>query len=233
MFCPKCKFTTFDHLPKCPKCSYDWSDARKKLNLDWLIEPAGQQGQGDQSHLQLVKSGQQAAEQSQEQGELFEGVLSDGEEQSPSPVVEEAEADTDAIELEPEEETPAQRRSSDAGDNNILDLGSLEEEEDDSEGEEAGEITVDEDISFPELDEMMDEESSGDSGSSKQQEAGKADSREKNAQGGLELETEEAAGSSSSGTSQEEDSDFDEMEDISSLIDDIFPEDEKKGSDGK
>ncbi len=39
MFCPQCKYTSFDHLPKCPKCSYDWSGQRKELNLSWLEAP--------------------------------------------------------------------------------------------------------------------------------------------------------------------------------------------------
>ncbi len=39
MFCPKCHYTSFDHLTKCPKCSYDWSEEKKKLNIDWLVIP--------------------------------------------------------------------------------------------------------------------------------------------------------------------------------------------------
>jgi hypothetical protein len=233
MFCPKCKFTTFDHLSKCPKCSYDWSDARKKLNLDWLLEPAAHQGQSDQSHLQLVKSGQQAAQQTQEQGELFEGVLSEDDEQAPSPVVEDEDNDSDTIELEPEpEEETVRSASEESDDNSILDLGSLEEEQEEDEGQEAGEITVDDDISFPELDEMLDDESSGGgSGNKPRTEAsGGSNNQDEDALGQVELENGEAGNSNADSETREEDSDFDDMEDISSLIDDIFPEEEQKGS---
>lgn len=37
MFCPKCHFTSFDHLDNCPKCGYDWTETKKMLNLDWII----------------------------------------------------------------------------------------------------------------------------------------------------------------------------------------------------
>jgi hypothetical protein len=36
MYCSKCKFTSFDHVPACPKCGYDWQQARTALNLGWL-----------------------------------------------------------------------------------------------------------------------------------------------------------------------------------------------------
>lgn len=36
MFCGKCKFTSCDHLPKCPKCGFDWSKTRDELQLSWL-----------------------------------------------------------------------------------------------------------------------------------------------------------------------------------------------------
>jgi len=37
MFCPKCHFTSFDHLDNCPKCGSDWTETKKMLNLDWII----------------------------------------------------------------------------------------------------------------------------------------------------------------------------------------------------
>jgi len=37
MYCPKCKYTSFDHLDQCPKCGRDWASERKALNLDWLV----------------------------------------------------------------------------------------------------------------------------------------------------------------------------------------------------
>lgn len=36
MYCSKCKFTSFDHVPVCPKCGLDWKDSRDKLNVTWL-----------------------------------------------------------------------------------------------------------------------------------------------------------------------------------------------------
>ena len=39
MFCPKCKYTTFDFYKKCPKCNYDWDHIRQDLNLEWMLEP--------------------------------------------------------------------------------------------------------------------------------------------------------------------------------------------------
>ncbi|SDB32512.1 hypothetical protein SAMN05660653_01541 [Desulfonatronum thiosulfatophilum] len=36
MYCPKCKYTSFDHLSTCPNCRYDWQQIRSTLNLTWL-----------------------------------------------------------------------------------------------------------------------------------------------------------------------------------------------------
>jgi hypothetical protein len=36
MFCTKCKYNSFDHLTKCPKCGFDWKEAREALQLAWL-----------------------------------------------------------------------------------------------------------------------------------------------------------------------------------------------------
>lgn len=36
MYCSKCKSNSFDHLPKCPKCGFDWKEARDALQLGWL-----------------------------------------------------------------------------------------------------------------------------------------------------------------------------------------------------
>lgn len=36
MFCPKCKYTSFDHLDSCPSCGHAWEEPKKRLNLDWL-----------------------------------------------------------------------------------------------------------------------------------------------------------------------------------------------------
>ncbi len=40
MFCPKCKYTTFDHFSSCPRCGYDWEELRRGLSLDWIEEPS-------------------------------------------------------------------------------------------------------------------------------------------------------------------------------------------------
>ncbi|WP_457570613.1 hypothetical protein [Desulfovulcanus sp.] len=36
MYCNKCNYTSFDHLPTCPKCGYEWDGDREKLNLKWV-----------------------------------------------------------------------------------------------------------------------------------------------------------------------------------------------------
>ncbi len=54
MYCSKCSYTSFDHLSNCPKCGLDWTEEKKKLNLDWLqsggqpwlvngLDPSGQE----------------------------------------------------------------------------------------------------------------------------------------------------------------------------------------------
>lgn len=39
MFCSKCKFTSFDHLLRCPKCGFEWNKIREDLQLAWLQAP--------------------------------------------------------------------------------------------------------------------------------------------------------------------------------------------------
>lgn len=39
MFCSKCKFTSFDHLLRCPKCGFEWKKIREDLQLSWLQTP--------------------------------------------------------------------------------------------------------------------------------------------------------------------------------------------------
>jgi hypothetical protein len=36
MYCPQCRFTSFDHLSACPNCGSDWQKIKSDLNLDWL-----------------------------------------------------------------------------------------------------------------------------------------------------------------------------------------------------
>ncbi len=36
MYCKKCKFHSFDHVSKCPKCGADWEESRKALYLNWI-----------------------------------------------------------------------------------------------------------------------------------------------------------------------------------------------------
>lgn len=36
MYCKKCKFHSFDHVSKCPKCGVDWEESRKALYLNWI-----------------------------------------------------------------------------------------------------------------------------------------------------------------------------------------------------
>ncbi len=39
MYCPYCRYTSFDHLPTCPKCNYDWSEIREVLGIDTPFLP--------------------------------------------------------------------------------------------------------------------------------------------------------------------------------------------------
>jgi len=36
MYCKKCRFHSYDHVGKCPKCGADWEEARKALYLNWI-----------------------------------------------------------------------------------------------------------------------------------------------------------------------------------------------------
>lgn len=38
MYCTKCKYTSFDSLESCPKCSTSWEEDRKFFNLTWIEE---------------------------------------------------------------------------------------------------------------------------------------------------------------------------------------------------
>ncbi len=42
MFCPKCNYTSFDHLPTCPKCAFDWSQQKKAFNVEWMVPTAAE-----------------------------------------------------------------------------------------------------------------------------------------------------------------------------------------------
>ncbi len=37
MYCKKCRYVSFDHLSKCPKCGLEWNEERKKLGIDWMV----------------------------------------------------------------------------------------------------------------------------------------------------------------------------------------------------
>ena len=37
MYCKKCRYVSFDHLNKCPKCGLEWNEERKKLGIDWMV----------------------------------------------------------------------------------------------------------------------------------------------------------------------------------------------------
>lgn len=36
MYCKKCRFHSYDHVGKCPKCGVDWEETRKALYLNWI-----------------------------------------------------------------------------------------------------------------------------------------------------------------------------------------------------
>lgn len=40
MFCTRCKYTSFDYLPSCPRCGRDWTEAKRTLNLEWVVASA-------------------------------------------------------------------------------------------------------------------------------------------------------------------------------------------------
>lgn len=40
MYCPKCNYTSFDHLPTCPKCAFDWSQQKGIFNMEWMVPTA-------------------------------------------------------------------------------------------------------------------------------------------------------------------------------------------------
>ena len=42
MFCTKCNYTSFDHLPTCPKCAFDWSQQKKAFNVEWMVPTAAE-----------------------------------------------------------------------------------------------------------------------------------------------------------------------------------------------
>ncbi|MEF8823727.1 MAG: hypothetical protein V5A14_02625 [Desulfohalobiaceae bacterium] len=42
MFCPKCNYISFDHLPTCPKCAFDWSQQKKAFNVEWMVPTAAE-----------------------------------------------------------------------------------------------------------------------------------------------------------------------------------------------
>jgi hypothetical protein len=42
MFCPKCHYTSFDHLPSCPRCAYNWSQQKRIFNMEWMVPTASE-----------------------------------------------------------------------------------------------------------------------------------------------------------------------------------------------
>lgn len=36
MYCKKCKYNSYDHVPSCPKCGMDWNETRKLFFLNWI-----------------------------------------------------------------------------------------------------------------------------------------------------------------------------------------------------
>ncbi len=85
MYCTKCKFNSFDHLPKCPKCGFDWKEDRDALQLSWLqsagydwFQHAPAQPSSDES-TGFVFSDEDPTrtilEPSDEQGDVMQGPL--------------------------------------------------------------------------------------------------------------------------------------------------------------
>ncbi|WP_045216276.1 hypothetical protein [Desulfonatronovibrio magnus] len=50
MYCPKCKYTSFDYYASCPKCGRDWTSEKKQLGLEWIKEGQGSWIDSDTGH---------------------------------------------------------------------------------------------------------------------------------------------------------------------------------------
>ncbi len=88
MFCPKCKYTTFDHLNSCPRCGYKWNSVREELALEWLIELQ----EIEEDSIEISEDGVFSASQREEQREgeqLSSKFFSSPKERAP--VIEEVE----------------------------------------------------------------------------------------------------------------------------------------------
>ncbi len=111
MFCPKCKYTTFDHFNSCPKCGYEWEDIRKELSLDWLVEIESSEvekiGIEEERFPQISPEG----EGEKEEG-IVNGILSPPKEEPP--VIEEVEVSLEGPIFE-EETTEGRIASSEQG----------------------------------------------------------------------------------------------------------------------
>lgn len=75
MYCPKCNYTSFDHLPNCPKCAYDWSEQKRTFNMEWIVPTATE---GMNIFTPVSPGGQAQTEQSEAQPQGVPGSQSAG-----------------------------------------------------------------------------------------------------------------------------------------------------------
>ncbi len=162
MYCKSCKYTSFDHLQACPRCGQDWSEVQKALNLDWLVEPASQSKGQDGPYLNPEEFDFQdqqdtavADETEQDHSELeFASLDEDGQLQSDG---------SGLIDFDLEEESDGSTRA-DEDDEIIIsepeidleaETSLLDFSEDDEHEDSTDKGSAEEEISFPELDELF------------------------------------------------------------------------------
>ena len=158
MYCKSCKYTSFDHLQSCPRCGQDWSEVQKALNLDWLVEPASQpKGQAspylnpEEFAFQDQQETSTAAETDQDDSELeFASMDEAGQLQA---------GQSGLIDFDLEEDSEGSARVEDdeivisepeidlEAETGLLDFSDHEDH--------AGMNSEDDEISFPELDELF------------------------------------------------------------------------------
>jgi len=160
MYCKSCKFTSFDHLQACPRCGQDWSDVQKALNLDWLVEQVSQTRDQDSPYLrpeEFAFQENQAAVAAEGTGQEASGLEfasldeSGQFETGESGLIDfELDEDSDASALTDESDIRIAEPEIDLeAETSLLDFSEEGQEVSTHEGE--GE----EEISFPELDELF------------------------------------------------------------------------------
>ncbi|MCF8085459.1 MAG: hypothetical protein K9J48_01075 [Desulfohalobiaceae bacterium] len=236
MFCPKCNYTSFDHLPTCPKCAYDWSQQKGTFNMEWMVSTAteGMNIFTPVSPESLSQTEQYEAQSHGPAGEQSGGMFASGshaasqESQAPAPDEEIDIEEADLMDVQGEASAPP-----------------LEEEQ--SAGQKAGSESaeeVDDEIDFDGLEDFSADLTEGSDTSSPEnteEGAGARDSAGGNQEPDLEIEIDEQGPETEEGAPAEETPedealtmDQDELDlDITSILDDIESDSEDSSSGGK